>query len=262
MAGRGSRRSKIFRSLHLRRISLSGIRLAAAMVAAAGALVAGCSSIPLSAGISLRAYPREVLDAPAGEPCLILVTVDESRPGRPRWDLTLTVEAPGAEATVFPLVLGANSVAEVLLVPPVSAVGSDIPVRVSGGLGVKPATASVRVTEPPEVPDALRRSAERILDGFGRWIEETVPEIDPASSADWQGIPIRLHRLVVSHYMFLSPEWEIVVWWHVTVPPHDWARIYVRKRFTDDRPRAAAEISSFLGGTSVVPIPSPPDVLR
>jgi hypothetical protein len=48
--------------------------------------------------------------------------------------------------------------------------------------------------------------------------------------------------------MFVSEEWELVVWWHVMIPPYDWTRMYLRHRFTEAVPSFAAEISSRAGG--------------
>jgi hypothetical protein len=36
--------------------------------------------------------------------------------------------------------------------------------------------------------------------------------------------------------------------WHVMIPPHDWARIHLRHRFTDTQYTLAFEISSLQGG--------------
>jgi len=32
------------------------------------------------------------------------------------------------------------------------------------------------------------------------------------------------------YYLFFSPEWEMGLRWHVMIPPHDWAEIYLRRR--------------------------------
>ena len=48
----------------------------------------------------------------------------------------------------------------------------------------------------------------------------------------------------MSHYLFFSDEWEMGMQWHVTIAPHDWARIYLRRRFTEASPSASFEIPS------------------
>ncbi len=45
-------------------------------------------------------------------------------------------------------------------------------------------------------------------------------------------------------YLFFSEDWEIGISWHVTIPPHDWTRIYLRHRTTELQPSFAFEISS------------------
>jgi hypothetical protein len=42
----------------------------------------------------------------------------------------------------------------------------------------------------------------------------------------------------------MSPNWEIHVYWHVMIPPYDWARIELRRRFVESAPSLAFELSS------------------
>lgn len=221
-------------------------------------LLQGCSWFPN--GPVLCASPTEVLDAPAGEPCLILLSC--SMPGEwPSTPLPLTLSATHAAEVVAPDMMELDSLTEVLVTPPNEAIGDQVVLRFSTAYR-NFATVTLRVTESPQAPTELRRDAETILESFIPWLHETVPEIDFDDMAHWAGIPIRLHRLVVSHYMFLSTDWEVVVWWHVTTPPHDWARIYVRRRYVDVQPRLAAEISSVLGGEESASIAPPNEIVR
>ena len=51
-------------------------------------------------------------------------------------------------------------------------------------------------------------------------------------------------RLIVSHYLFFSEEWEMHVEWHIMVPPYDWAKIDLRHMFDEQ------ETKDYLGGYS------------
>lgn len=68
--------------------------------------------------------------------------------------------------------------------------------------------------------------------------------------------------LVVSHYLFLSPEWELHVEWHIMVAPDDWARIDLRRRFVESAPSEAFEISSLTEGGEPHPFEVPATVWR
>lgn len=65
--------------------------------------------------------------------------------------------------------------------------------------------------------------------------------------------------LVVTHYLFLSDEWEMGVSWHIMIPPSDWTRIYLRHRFDEMTPSLAFEISSRANATEPPHEIEPPD---
>ena len=50
--------------------------------------------------------------------------------------------------------------------------------------------------------------------------------------------------------------------WHVMIPPDDWARIYLRRRFHEIRPSHAFEIASLDANDEPQPITPPDSVLR
>ncbi|GAJ04175.1 unnamed protein product, partial [marine sediment metagenome] len=52
------------------------------------------------------------------------------------------------------------------------------------------------------------------------------------------------HIMVVMYYLFFSEDWEMGLRWHVTIPPYDWAEIYLRHRTTEVSPTYAFKISS------------------
>jgi len=96
----------------------------------------------------------------------------------------------------------------------------------------------------PDGGDEMGSLAAEIRDEFIPWLAENHPEFGITSETEWTGTIVRPHFMVVMFYLFFSEEWEMGVSWHVMVPPHDWARIYLRHRFTEVSPSYAFEISS------------------
>jgi hypothetical protein len=60
------------------------------------------------------------------------------------------------------------------------------------------------------------------------------------------------------HYLFFSDEWEMHVAWHIMIPPYDWVRIDLRRRYVETAPSRAFEISSRSSGAEPIEI-APPD---
>lgn len=213
----------------------------------------------------MTVIPQEVLDATAGQPCVLLIEVESAF--RTSSDSTLLrVECDGAEVSPPSLRVARDDVAEFTVIPRTHCAASTLTVRaIAATTGtVRVCTSSLRITAPLSAgaETSLREQAARIRDAFLPWLALACPDLPDRQSTQWVGVPLRPHRLVVSHFAFFSKEWEIVVWWHITVPPHDWARIYVRRRGVDAAPTAAAEISSFLNGSPIRPITPPVEVVR
>jgi hypothetical protein len=49
---------------------------------------------------------------------------------------------------------------------------------------------------------------------------------------------------VVSHYLFVSDQWEMGVRWHIMIPPDNWAEIYLRERFVEVQPSLGFKVDS------------------
>jgi len=81
-------------------------------------------------------------------------------------------------------------------------------------------------------------------DMFIPWLSTNHPELGITQETEWTGTIVNPRILVVMHYIFISDQWEIYLTWHVTIPPHDWTRIHLRNRYTEQRPSKAYEISS------------------
>lgn len=78
--------------------------------------------------------------------------------------------------------------------------------------------------------DQLGETAARYRDLFVPWLAEHHPELGITEQTEWLGTIARPRILVVMYYLFFSSEWEMGVRWHVMIPPHDWAEIYLRRR--------------------------------
>lgn len=91
----------------------------------------------------------------------------------------------------------------------------------------------------PEGGDEVGSLAAEMRDEFILWLAENHPEFGITSEPGWIGTIVRPHFMVLMFYLFFSDELEMCLSWHVMMPPHDWARIYLRHRFTEETPSYA-----------------------
>jgi hypothetical protein len=94
---------------------------------------------------------------------------------------------------------------------------------------------------------------------FTKWLAAERPDLGIDPDTQWQGTPGGWVH-VVNHYQYFSETWELGLDWHVIVPPDDWARIHLRRRWTEATPSAAFEISSVSGGSAPHEIEPPESV--
>ena len=94
--------------------------------------------------------------------------------------------------------------------------------------------------------DGLAVDAVQMRDQFILWLTLNHPGLGITNETEWSGTIVNPRILVVMHYLFFSDDWEMYVTWHVTIPPHDWTRIYLRQRFAELRPSYAFEVSSVM----------------
>lgn len=76
----------------------------------------------------------------------------------------------------------------------------------------------------------MGETANAYQDRFVSWLGQHQPQLGIDVNTKWVGTIVRPHILGVSYYLFFSPEWEMGLRWHVMIPPHDWAEIYLRRR--------------------------------
>jgi len=95
-----------------------------------------------------------------------------------------------------------------------------------------------------EEEDEVGPLAAEVRDLFIPWLAQNRPELGITEQTQWTGTIVTPHILVVTHYLYFSDEWEMHVFWHVMIPPYDWAKIELRRRFVETLPSLAFEIPS------------------
>jgi len=194
----------------------------------------------------------ETIQSFAGQRCVFLVVVAEEE----GWlqgsngygtDVNISATEPGrmATVTVHPHAITPGQVTEVTVIPSVASVNNTLTVTInverSGLKKIKTINIDVLRGE-----DRLEFYAEEIREKFIPWLTLNHPEFDITNETEWIGTIVNPRILVVMHFIFFSEDWEMYVTWHVTTPPHDWTRIYLRQRFTELYPLYAFEISSLI----------------
>jgi len=191
--------------------------------------------------------PDVVRDSIPGQRCVFLVTV-ENEAGECGLPVCVTASATGADVTLQPALLWPGLVGEITVVPaPATETaegGRDITVEIRAWRGGFKRTATVVVHVTSEEQDQLGPAAAEVRDLFIPWLAANRPDLGISGATQWQGTIVSPHILVVSHYLYFSAEWEMHVWWHIMIPPYDWARIELRRRFVQTVPSLAFEIPS------------------
>ncbi len=199
---------------------------------------------------STPSSPSATIQSLAGQRCVFLVVVAEEEgwlQGHQGFGTPVTVSATESgergTLTVHPQELLPGHVAEVTVIPSVTCVNETLTVTIVGERGglkrMKTITIEVLAGE-----DGLAANAVQMRDQFIPWLTLNHPELGITNETEWTGTIVNPRILVVMHYLFFSDDWEMYVTWHVTIPPHDWTRIYLRQRFIELQPSSAFEVSS------------------
>ena len=210
----------------------------------------GPTPTPFSMQVTSRpTYVAGVVPSFAGQRCVFLVVVADEGQGSGKGEaVDISATAPGSTVTVYPQAITPGEVAEVTVIPDTESTGKTLTVTVRGERGglKQTETRTVEVVEPlvPGMEDELGALAAEMRDKFIPWLAANHPELGITSRTEWDGIMIRPLYFVVQFHLFFSEDWEMGVTWHVTIPPDDYTRIYLRHRFTEARPSYAFEISS------------------
>ena len=207
-------------------------------------MVAGCGGGE-PAPFSMQVIPEHMEDTIAGQSCVFLVVVADEGEGSGKGEVVgISATAPGSAVTVDPQAITPGQVAEVTVIPFEASAGETLTVTVGGEREGLEQTETVTI-DVHEGEDGLGPFAAEIRDKFIPWLAANHPEFGITSETEWTGTIVRPHILVVMYYLFFSEDWEMGVSWHVTIPPHNWARIYLRHRTTEAAPSYAFEISSW-----------------
>lgn len=199
---------------------------------------------PEPTSFSLVVAPAQFAPAIPGQECMFLVGINQPNGAEGNVDpVQLSVTADHCAVSISPPTIQVGQVAEVTLVPKDDALEERVDASIRGQRGTDVETATVSF-EVWSGEDTVEEEAIVLRDRFVEWLAEAHPELGITASTDWESRVVRPVWLVVTHYMFLSGEWELGVSWHIMIPPSDWARIYLRHRFDEMTPSLAYEISS------------------
>ena len=194
---------------------------------------------------ALNVYPSQLRgNAIAGQVVVLLVTIanngsNENGGGT----FAISAAAGGLPVSVYPQAIGAGQVAEVTVVPTIDTVGNNVSVKVQAERDGLTQTKSVTFAVVPG-DNAVGGYAAQLRDTFVQWLQVNHPELGITNQTTWMGTIVSPQWLVVTHYLFFSKDWEMHIYWHVMIPPYDWARIDLRHRTTELTPSFSFEISS------------------
>jgi hypothetical protein len=244
-------------------------RLAAIMGGCLAIVIAvvGVAAFPPASGedentaFHINVVPQQVSgDSIAGQHCVFLVTVtdDGQESGLP---VSISAEAPGANVIIYRDDIFAGEVTEVFVTPTQSSVGKTINVTITGTQGSSTDEEVVGFVVAEGEDDRGEYAAE-LLDKFVNWFAANQTDLGITEATVWDGTMVSPVWLVVSHYLFFSDEWEAHIYWHVMIPPYDWARIDLRHRFDELAPSYSFEISSRSSSDLPIAIKVPETVWR
>jgi hypothetical protein len=189
----------------------------------------------------------------AGQQVVFLVSITSQS----AQEVKISANAQNSAVLIEPETISTGQVAEVTVVPSVRGVGNNVIVIVNGERGNLRQSRTLNFTVAPG-EDSLGDHARQLREMFVPWFATNRPELGITNDTQWMGTIVSPVWLVVSHYLFFSKDWEMHVYWHVMIPPYDWARVDLRHRFTETIPSLSFEISSL--NASLLPQPIAPPV--
>ena len=213
------------------------------------------------APFSMQLYP-ETMEVIVGQRCVFLIKVEDEEDGKGEGEkVKIAAKAEDVELNISPSNLTPGKVAEITVIPGASTIKTTVPIEITGkreGL-IETQNASINIVHGE---DLIHNSAEEIRDRFIPWLAENHPEFGITNETNWTGTIVTPNILIVANYLFFSNEWEMGLTYHVMIPPHDWARIYLRKRFEEMQPSFAFEITSLDTNEPPTSITPPENVYR
>lgn len=205
--------------------------------------------------------PENMEDTIAGQRCVFLAAVTDKGDCGLAEAVGMSAEAEGATVTVNPRAIAPGQVSEITVVPDETSVGETLAVTISGERNgwEQEETVTVQVREGQ---DLIAEAAAEMRDKFVPWLAENQSGLGITADTEWTGTIVKRNITIVSYYLFFSEDWEMGVSWHVMIPPHDWARIYLRDRGSETAPSYAFEISSCSGAEDPHTMDPPDSVWR
>lgn len=207
-------------------------RVMAAAVLVLGPGLAGCGWWQSDDGDG--ATTLEVVRSPefvnrliSGERPLALVEVSGDAQAGPV-ELSAESSIDGMAVRLEPSSIDVGQVAEVWVDVPVVDRDVSFTVTVTASQGDEEASVLVGATAIQGVDD-LADTAEQIVQVFLDEMGDEVPGL-PASAGELTGGTPIAGLLVVTHYAWFTPEYEVGLAWHIMVAPDDFAELYVRPR--------------------------------
>lgn len=221
-------------------------------------LFQGCSAQAEPEPFSLEIHHEEIKGhSIAGQKVNFLVLVDREGEKNP---VDLSASAPGCAVSISHEKV-AGEIVEVVVIPEESSIGKTITLTIKAGRDGLEKMKAISF-EVIDGEDDRYSTAVEMRDKFIPWIAAEMSELGITPETIWEGTMVSPEWLVVSHYLFFSPDWEMHVAWHNMIPPHDWARIDLRRRYAESTPSYAFEISSISAGGNPIQAELPTEVWR
>ncbi len=230
--------------------------------------ISGCDSGPFT----LTVTPDTITDAIPNQRCVFLAWTNNADTAKQSlFPVSLSATAVGAEVIIEPSVIYPGQMAEITAIP-LPLVGNDkqlpnpdegrtatVTLRADRGAFVEEKTLTINITS--EEQDFVGAYAAEVLSDFIPWLADNYPELNINEQTQWTNTIVTPHILIVTHYLFFSSEWEVHVAWHVMIPPYDWARIELRRRFSETLPSMAFAIPSRSANPIQINPVEPSDIL-
>lgn len=214
------------------------------------------STSPVLNFFTLTVYPDRIIDAIPGQRCVFLVTFEES--GSDGGSVQITTSPADTNIEIIPQSIASGQVCEVSVTPDQT---DTLEIVIQGKRDnlMQSETFEIFITEGEDQSEA---AAGEIRNLFVDWLAENRPELGISQETEWTGTILNPHINIVGYYLFFSKDWELCLWWHVMIPPNDWARMYLRHRLTEFTSSHAFEIVSLSSPDSIRAITPPDSVYR
>ncbi|MBD3383557.1 hypothetical protein GF407_01410 [candidate division KSB1 bacterium] len=209
---------------------------------------------------TMTIYP-DSMQAIAGQKCAFLIQAENRIDGRAMKDAISISANPSTNVTINPGSLKSGEIAEITITPSSADINKTLyyKIRTKREGFEQEETIGVKVVSGT---DQFAGTAVQIRDRFVSYLETYQSHLGITGNTEWTGTIVTPNLTVVSNYLFFSDNWEMGVTWHVTVAPNDWAKIYLRRRYSEIRPSHAFRISSLSAAASPVPSSVPYNVIR